>query len=269
MVATKFYSGHDDEAPYVNWAECINVSPENLLQMELSFLNSIDWKVYVSNEEFFEKVKSLEVILARRQGNARGFFTYLELNSVMPSVQITKQFIQSILVLGLSYTVFVATMVASVFLVSQIPGTYLNASSRTNTSNSSTDLSSSGNSNSQQQIETNDTTSFSPATEQIESLDDTAESKINELLNRLKDTSDVVNTIERPNKTTSWTPSIFSSWYSLLRIDAIKWPVIEHSLNWKLACDNDLGGNLFCNSTICNDLLHPERGLNEIRLKWA
>lgn len=46
MVATKFYSGHDDEAPYVNWSECINTSPDNLLQMEICFLNAIDWKVY-------------------------------------------------------------------------------------------------------------------------------------------------------------------------------------------------------------------------------
>lgn len=266
MVATKFYSGHDDEAPYVNWAECMNVTNENLLQMEISFLNAIDWKVYVSNEDFYEKVKTLEVILARRQGTARGFFTYMELNSVlMPSVQITKEFIQSILVLGLSYTVFIATMVASVFLVSQIPGTYLNASSRTNASHSSADVSL-GNSNSQHQVKTN---GFSPAPEQIESLDNTRESEISVLINsgfdRLKETSETVNTTERPNTTTNWTPSIFSSWFSLLKIHSIQWPVIQNS------CDNDLDGNLFCNSSLCNDLLYPGQrfGFNGLRMKWA
>lgn len=139
MVATKFYSGHDEEAPFVNWAECVNTSSAKLLQMELSFLNAIDWKVYVSNEEFFDKVKSLESTLAQRQGINRGFFTYSELNNVMPSVQIAKHFIQSTLVLGLSYTVFVATMVASVFLASQIPGTQLSSPNQ-DLSNESTNV---------------------------------------------------------------------------------------------------------------------------------
>lgn len=263
MVATKFYSGHDDEVPYVNWAECMNVNSENLLQMELSFLNSIDWKVYVSNEEFFEKVKSLEIILARRQGISRGFFTYLELSSVMPSVQITTQFIQSILVLGLSYTVFVATMVASVFLVSQIPGTYLNASSRTNTSQSA-DVSTAN-----PQIESNDT-AFS-ATEHIEFVRDSSDLGINVVLNldfdRLKEISDRENTTERPNMTTGWSHSIFSTWYSLL-----KWPVIDR-LDSKFTCDNDFDGNFYCNSSFCNDLLNPARKLSyngiEIKPTWA
>lgn len=121
MVATKFYSGHDDEAPHLNWAECI----DNVLEMELSFLDAINWKVYVSREQFFEKVKSLEIVLARQQGLKHGFFTYLEMNSVMPSIDDVTYLIQSIIVLGFSYTVFVATMIASVFLVSQIPVTCL------------------------------------------------------------------------------------------------------------------------------------------------
>lgn len=258
MVATKFYSGHDDEAPYVNWAECMNVNSENLLQMELSFLNSIDWKVYVSNEEFFEKVKSLEIILARRQGISRGFFTYLELSSVMPSVQITTEFIQSILVLGLSYTVFVATMVASVFLVSQIPGTYLNVSSRTNTSQSPT----TNVSIAKPQIESNDT-------EHIEFVRDSSDLGTNVVFNldfdRLKEISDKEKTTERPNMTTGWSHSIFSTWYSLL-----KWPVIDR-LDSIFTCDNDFDGNFYCNSSFCKDLLNPARKLsyNGIRMKWA
>lgn len=101
MVATKFYSGHDDDVPYVNWAECANMTPDNLLQMEIAFLNAIDWKVYASNEEFFEKVKTLEIALARRQGMHRGWFTYMEMNSLMPSIQIAKQILQSAFIFGL------------------------------------------------------------------------------------------------------------------------------------------------------------------------
>lgn len=82
MVATKFYSGHDDEAPYVNWAECSNTTSDNLLQMELLFLNAIDWKIYVSNEEFFEKVKSLELILARQQGTKHGYLSFVHIKYI-------------------------------------------------------------------------------------------------------------------------------------------------------------------------------------------
>lgn len=141
MVATKFYSGHDDEAPHVNWTDCMN--SENLLELELSFLNAIDWNCYVSREEFFEKVKSLEIVLAQQQGMKRGFFTYLEMSSVMPPLDDVTYLIQSVIVLSFSYTVFVATMVASVFLVSQIPGSCLhnptqNISIQTTVSNTNT-----------------------------------------------------------------------------------------------------------------------------------
>lgn len=129
MVATKFYSGHDEESS-VNWAEYAEMTPDNLLRMELEFLTALDWKVYVSNEEFFEKVATIETKLARRQGLARGWFTYMELDSLLPSIKITKSFLHFTFVIGMSYTAFVATIVASVFLVSQIPGSYLNASSR-------------------------------------------------------------------------------------------------------------------------------------------
>lgn len=129
MVATKFYSGHDEESS-INWAEYAKMTPENLLRMELEFLTALDWKVYVSNEEFFEKVAAIETKLARQQGLARGWFTYMELDSLLPSIKITKSFLHFTFVIGLSYTAFVATIVASVFLVSQIPGSYLNASSR-------------------------------------------------------------------------------------------------------------------------------------------
>lgn len=129
MVATKFYSGHDEDSS-VNWAEYAKMTPDNLLSMELEFLSALNWRVYVSNEEFFDKVTSIERKLARKQGLTRGWFTYMELNSLMPSIKITKSFLHFSFIIGLSYTAFVATMIASVFLVSQIPGTYLHAANR-------------------------------------------------------------------------------------------------------------------------------------------
>lgn len=255
MVATKFYSGHDDEAPYVNWSECINTTPDNLLQMELSFLNAIDWKVYVSNEDFFEKVKTLEIILAQQQGMKRGFYTYLEMSNLIPSVQMAKQFLQSVLVLSFGYTVLVASMVASVFLASQIPGIYL--SSQTSGTPSSNQLSSE-NSSSSQQIETNEVTNiFSTTSELIESNSD-LKVLLNLALDRLYET---------PNTTT-----LYSTWYSLLKIDSFIWPAST--------CDygTRTNSNLVCNSTAGGDFVSfpPDADPSYmpipfygIKIKWA
>ncbi|XP_031618827.1 protein CNPPD1 isoform X2 [Contarinia nasturtii] len=274
MVATKFYSGHDDEAPYVNWSECANMTPDNLLEMELSFLNAIDWKVYVSNEEFFNKVKSLEIILAQQQGMKRGFFTYLEMSSIMPSAHVAKQLIQSILVMSLSYTVLVATMVASVFLVSQIPGTYLNAPTSTTHSSANLPI---RNSSLTQRI---GTANMPLATnEPSESTENSSESDLDVILNlaldRLNKPSEPVNEKEQPN-TTTWTSSFFSSWYSLLNIDSPQRPVIGNNWDWKYTCNEGINEHIFCNSSANKGLLSTSTSadrfkfsFNGIKLKWA
>lgn len=273
MVATKFYSGHDEEAPYVNWAESINTTSDNLLAMELSFLSAIDWNVFVSNEEFFDKVESLEIILARRQGLNRGFFTYLELNSVMPSVQIAKQFIQSTLVLGLSYTVLVTTMVASVFLASQIPGTYLNAPSRSTSTQTSLEISPEKSALSSQSADM-----LGMSTELINSDSTFNGSDMSIILNldidRLTETSEPLTQRIEPN-TTSWIPLLLSSWYSLLKSDSFEWPVIAER-NKEHTCDDGMSANLFCNSSARNEFLSPhsdmerfEFSIQGIKMKWV
>lgn len=213
MVATKFYSGHDEEAPHVNWTECMN--SDNLLEMELSFLNAIDWKVYVSREQFFEKVKALEVILARQQGLKRGFFTYLEMDSVMPSADSVTQIIQAAIVLSFSYTVFVATMVASVFLVSQLPCTCLHKPTQS---------------------------TLIQSTVEIPSENSTTQQFINNITEKPTITADLVEKLfdfdltdyqmKKPNATT-WVPMMFSSWYLLVPATLV--PVINDNDDY-MAC---------------------------------
>lgn len=195
MVATKFYSGHDDEAPYVNWTECLN--SDILLEMELSFLNAIDWKVYVSREEFFAKVKALEIVLARQQGSKRGFFTYHEMDSVMPSVDSVSQIIQAAIVLSFSYTVLVATMVASVFLVSQLPCTCLHKPTQSTLIQSTVEIPSE-NSTTHQFINEKPTV----ATDLVEKLFD----------------FDLTDYQMKKLNATTWIPMMFSSWYSLIPV---------------------------------------------------
>lgn len=185
MVATKFYSGHDDDSPTVNWSELTKTTPDNLLQMELNFLTSLDWNVYVSNDEFFEKVDSIERKLARRQGLHRGWFTYMELNVLMPSVRLSKDFLEITIVLGLSYAAFVATIIASVFLVGSIPGTYLNTTT-----------------NRLQKTSTNHTVSFAESEPTSIDAQTTMNTQCAELTNRCDDAHvNIDSIIRKPNST--------------------------------------------------------------------
>lgn len=247
MVATKFYSGHDDEVPHVNWAECTN--GDSLLQMELSFLNAIDWKVYVSREEFFEKVKSMEIILARQQGFKRGFFTYLEMNSVLPSVDSVAQFIQTSIILGFSYTVFVATMVASVFLVSQIPGTCLHKPVRSTVIQSNVETPTE---NSTRQHLINDRPTMT------ELINDSKDKFCNYDLNTILNEESAEYRREKPNATT-WLPMMFSSWYSVA-------PVISDSLNEEYTASSGINLTFLSYSPIMERF---KLNIEGIKLHWV
>lgn len=127
LVSTKFYNGYDEDVLLTDWAEYGNLSNDQLKKIELDFLSALNWNLYVSNEEFFHKLKTIETVLAKQQGLHRGWFTYVELNHLLPSITIAKSFIQYSLVLAMSYAAFVTTLAGSVFLASQVPGTSLYA----------------------------------------------------------------------------------------------------------------------------------------------
>lgn len=273
MVATKFSSGHDDEAPYVNWAECMNVSSDALFDMEMAFLNAIDWKVYVSNEEFFEKIGSLEHTLAHRQGAHRGWFTYVEMSSLLPTIQIAKDFIQATLVFGLSYTLFVATMVASVFLVSRLPGTYLHASEHTTTTSTSTaaaNTTQTAHLDSTSQALANDTRLMPTATHGNTAADSNAvvedDPSIAHLLNRLNEVPDLEAMENQSNNRHA--AHGFATWSSTLLENALNWSMISDSLQRQRyfvdSCESDLdelSPSSFCNLTLSTSI-YPLRPFN-------
>lgn len=274
MVATKFYSGHDDEAPYVNWAECMNVTPDTLLDMELAFLNALDWKVYVSNEEFYEKVELLERTLAQQQGMHRGWLTYIEMNTLLPSIQIAKHFLQTIIVFGLSYTLFVATMVASVLLVSRIPGTYLNASQQTRSTQTTADLQ-----NTNQSI-ASDTRLLAPTNDIVDIDNADIEANSEDLINRLNGVPDL-QIME--NQTNEWDhPYTFLAWYTALQQSGLEWSDISNNFNRQRITVNSFGIDYnellspVCNSTISTGIypLQPIRdriniNFNGVKLKFV
>lgn len=132
MISTKFYVGHDEEIYLSDWAAEGNMTDERLKQLELEFLCAIDWNIYISNQEFFDKLESVEKILASRQGIPRGWLTYTEVVSLLPSIEESTVLLNAILnhlaVLMFSYAAGVLTIVGAFFLASNVPGHALHRS---------------------------------------------------------------------------------------------------------------------------------------------
>ncbi|XP_055600307.1 protein CNPPD1 [Uranotaenia lowii] len=139
MVSTKFYCGYDEDIYLSAWAKSGNMSVDHMKELELEFLDAIGWKIYVSNQEFFEKLKSVERVLAKRQGLTRGWLTYTELINFLPTMTMAKQILNYSTVIALSYTASVMTIAGAFFIASNInvPGNILFRSG--NSSQSATD----------------------------------------------------------------------------------------------------------------------------------
>ncbi|XP_017152121.1 protein CNPPD1 [Drosophila miranda] len=142
MISTKFYAGHDEKIYLEDWAKEGNMTEARLKEMELEFLSAIDWNIYISNEQFFAKLSSVERTLAEREGLRRGWLTYSELMQLLPSFTWMKFLLNSITVMALSYAASVITLAGAFFIASQVPGTLWHRRTPTNdvasTANSTT-----------------------------------------------------------------------------------------------------------------------------------
>ncbi|XP_063698491.1 protein CNPPD1 [Culicoides brevitarsis] len=137
MVSTKFYCGYDEDIYISAWAEYGNMTSDRLKELELDFLDAMEWEIYASNYEFFEKLKHVEYVLAKRQGTKRGWLTYTELAQLLPSFAIAKHIINCSTILALSYVAGVVTIFSGFFVASHVPGTSLSAQKTSVTTNSS------------------------------------------------------------------------------------------------------------------------------------
>ncbi|EDW63450.2 protein CNPPD1 [Drosophila virilis] len=132
MISTKFYAGHDEHFYLEDWAKEGNMSEDKLKQMELEFLTAIDWNIYISNEQFFDKLSSVERTLAQREGLRRGWLTYSELMQLLPNFTIMRFLLNNLAVLALSYAASVFTIAGAFFIASQVPGTLWHRRTDTN-----------------------------------------------------------------------------------------------------------------------------------------
>lgn len=138
MVSTKFYSGYDEDVYISEWAEYGHLTVDRLKALEIDFLDAMDWKIYVSNETFFKKLKQIERTLAERETQARGgWLTYTELCTLMPSIEALRRIISYSALLAVSYTAGVLALAGAFFVATQVPGSYL-CNSQTHTQTTTT-----------------------------------------------------------------------------------------------------------------------------------
>lgn len=152
----------------------------------------------MSDSEFFEKLKSVETILAKRQGLKRGWLTYTELVRLLPSFSIARQILNASVVLALSYAAGVITIATGFFLASQVPGTSLSLTRSSKLQQISTNSggSSSGQLNTATSDLGGDGNDLDPETELDYLLED-----VNESINRYEV---VANCTAWTRKKTSW-----------------------------------------------------------------
>lgn len=126
MVSMKFYSGYDEDVSISEWAQFgNNLAVERLKALEIELLDAMDWKIYVSHETFYKKLKQIEQELAVRETRSRGWLTYTELCTLMPSIDAVRKALAYSVLLAVSYTAGVCALAGAFFVASQVPGSYL------------------------------------------------------------------------------------------------------------------------------------------------
>lgn len=138
MVSTKFYSDYDEmDVIMSTWAKEGQVDIERLKQLEVLFLNAIQWQIIVSENEFYEKLKTVERLLALKEGLSRGWFTYSELEKLMPSLEIVKIILNYSTIVMFSFVCSIATLALSSVILASIPVTTDLAPTRSNSTQTS------------------------------------------------------------------------------------------------------------------------------------
>lgn len=125
MVASKFLhdDGEEDEVFNNEWAASAGLDVKVINQLEWEFLTAINWEVFVSEEDFWTRLQSIEKTLAMREGKRRGWFSYSELSRLMESIEMMSV-AQTLIVVSAvcvtSYTASVMAMVGSAIIVNHI-----------------------------------------------------------------------------------------------------------------------------------------------------
>ncbi|CAB3982389.1 CNPPD1-like [Paramuricea clavata] len=88
LVASKYLydDGEGDDAYNYDWCKAGNYHIHDLNRLEREFLNSIEWKIFVSCREFFNFVNKVETRVALDQGEGRGWYSYLDMSTLFENL---------------------------------------------------------------------------------------------------------------------------------------------------------------------------------------
>jgi hypothetical protein len=132
MAASKFLfdDGEDEEVFNDEWAASGSLDLKDLNKLEREFLSAMDWHLFVTPDEFFEQLSTIETLVTwnqtRKRVNANGF-TYNEIVSLafehknIPEwLRLSDNFLKMIMITSVTYSaivlsVFGATLVACSF----------------------------------------------------------------------------------------------------------------------------------------------------------
>ena len=90
MVASKFLQddGEVDEVFNDEWASSGGIDTKELNMLELNFLSALDWRIYVTNQEFEKAVKKVESDIAFKEVSKRGWASYTDLEVLSMNTEI-------------------------------------------------------------------------------------------------------------------------------------------------------------------------------------
>jgi len=122
MVASKFVQDDGEELGIFNdeWATSANIKLSKLNKMEIEFLLAIDWNLKVDPDEYGKAMDWLEKQVAHGEGSGRGWFTYSELSSLLPSCYLAtvwpliyQHCVKAILLACLTYAALLTTVITT------------------------------------------------------------------------------------------------------------------------------------------------------------
>ncbi|XP_041935921.1 protein CNPPD1 [Alosa sapidissima] len=121
MVASKYLydEGEEEEVFNDEWGAAGKLDVQTVNNLEMNFLNAIEWSLYTDPSELFDILTQLEASIAERQGIKRGWFTYTDLCVLLEQsswrqalTAIYLHFTKVACMLGLLYLTSVASLIA-------------------------------------------------------------------------------------------------------------------------------------------------------------
>nr|XP_020447756.1 protein CNPPD1 [Monopterus albus] len=129
MVASKYLydEGEEEEVFNDEWGAAGKLDVQTVNNLEMNFLNAIEWSLFTDPNDFFDMLSLLETSIAEQQGMKRGWFTYTDLCVLLEQsawsqalTAIYQHFTKVSCMLGLVYLTSVAGLIATSAVLHQL-----------------------------------------------------------------------------------------------------------------------------------------------------